>query len=55
MGRATVHKRTVIAMGLLIALAVSLFGQAATVDPDTFYRFPLSLGVEYQNYSPCAE
>ena len=55
MFRRTSHRRR---LAILVVLsrclfsAVLAFSQASAPDYDTYYRFPLSLGVEYQNLSP---
>jgi tetratricopeptide (TPR) repeat protein len=43
-----------LAAGLLLAAAVSLSAQGTATNYNLRYRFPLSLGVEYQNLSPFA-
>ncbi len=40
---------------LILFISEFCFSQSASVDYNDYYRFPLSLGVEYQNLSPFAD
>ena len=40
---------------LILLTSGYCFSQSASVDYNDYYRFPLSIGVEYQNLSPFAD
>ena len=48
-------KITVFLFSLILLTSGICFSQSASVDYNDFYRFPLSLGIEYQNLSPFAD
>ena len=46
----------IVLLGLFLLLtATPSFSQDASQNLNTYYQFPLSVGIEYQNYSPFAE
>lgn len=40
---------------MVLALSTGLFSQNTVIDYNQYYRFPLSVGIEYQNLSPLSD
>ncbi len=49
------NKKVFILIMVLILISTTLFAQDAAINYNTHYRFPVSIGVEYQSLSPFAE
>jgi tetratricopeptide (TPR) repeat protein len=45
-------RRVLLPLLIVLCAATSSYGQQATIDLNSYYRFPLSLGVEYQSLTP---
>lgn len=48
-------RRSALLFSLIILTPILCFSQSNSVDYNDYYKFPLSLGIEYQNLSPFAD
>jgi len=48
-------KKTVLLLSLILLTSEFCFSQSSSINYNDYYRFPLSLGIEYQNLSPFAD